>query len=127
MKLLLDTQSLLWWINDNPKLGARARGLIADRSNAVLVSVASFWEISIKHRIGKLDDSGSAVMREAQASGFEVVAIEADHLASLDALVAKTGHKDPFDHLILIHAMATDAILVTSDKFLRSYEVRCLG
>ena len=82
MKLLLDTQSLLWWINDDPKLGKLARDLIADRANLVLISVASFWEISIKHRIGKLEDSGSAVMREAQACGFSVVEIDAEHLSS---------------------------------------------
>ena len=58
MKLLLDTHSLLWWFNDNPKLGKQARDLIADKRNVVLVSVASFWEISIKNRIGKLEDPG---------------------------------------------------------------------
>ena len=127
MKLLLDTQSLLWWINDNPKLGTLARDVIADSSNEILVSVASFWEISVKHRIGKLEDSGSAVMREAETGGFSVIRIEAEHLASLEALVAKPGHKDPFDHLILIHAMACDAILITSDAHLRSYGVKCIG
>ena len=127
MKLLLDTQSLLWWINDNPKLGPRARASIADKRNAVLVSVASFWEIAIKHRIGKLEDSGSQVMQEAQDSGFTIVAIRAEHLALLEGFDAKPGHKDPFDHLILIHAMAEDVVLVTSDRQLRSYGVKCLG
>ncbi len=127
MKLLLDTHSLLWWFNDNPKLGKQARDLIADKRNVVLVSVASFWEISIKNRIGKLEDSGSIVMREAQDSHFGILEIEAEHLEALGAFVPKPGHNDPFDHLILIHALAQDAVLVTSDRYLRNYGVKCLG
>ncbi len=92
----------------------------------VLVSVVSFWEISIKHRIGKLDDQGSIIMREVKDSGFDVIQLGASHLALLEELEPKPGHKDPFDHLILVQAMAEDAILVTSDPFLRSYGVRCL-
>jgi PIN domain nuclease of toxin-antitoxin system len=126
VKLLLDTQALLWWVNDNPKLGPLARTAIADRGNDVLVSVASFWEISIKHRIGKLEDSGPAVMQEALENGFHILGIEAAHLEALEALTPLEGHKDPFDHLILVQAQAEDAILVTSDRHLRSYDLRCL-
>ncbi len=126
MKLLLDTQSLIWWLNDDPKLGPRTRSLIAASQSVVLVSVVSFWEVSIKHRIGKLDERGSELMNEAQSSGFEIVEIEREHLAALETFVAIPGHKDPFDHLILIQAKACDAVLVTSDRQLRGYDVRCL-
>lgn len=126
MKLLLDTQALLWWVNDNPKLSTLARTAIADRGNTVLISVASLWEISIKHRIGKLEDSGSAVLQEALDNGFEIVGIDAAHLTALDALKPLEGHKDPFDHLILVQARTEGAILVTSDRLLRQYDLRCL-
>ena len=53
MRLLLDTHALLWWLGDGEDLGSRARELIADPDNAVLVSVASLWEIVVKARIGK--------------------------------------------------------------------------
>lgn len=55
MRLLLDTHALLWWMADDPKLGHRARGLIADPDNDISVSAASLWEIVVKIRIGKLD------------------------------------------------------------------------
>lgn len=55
MRLLLDTHALLWWLNDDRKLGNRARGLIGDPENDILVSVVSLWEIAVKLRIGKLD------------------------------------------------------------------------
>ena len=126
MRLLLDTQALLWWLNDDPRLGQTARALIADTANAVLVSVASFWELSIKSRIGKLDDAGSEVMREVQESRFEIVPIERVHLAMLESLEPVPGHKDPFDHLILVQARERRAVLVTSDRHLRRYDVRCV-
>ena len=126
MKLLLDTQALIWWINDDPKLGSRARNLIADDRNQVLVSVASFWEMAIKHRIGKLEDSGAAAYHEVQAGGFIVVGIDAEHLQALEGLVTQSDHKDPFDHLILAQSLSEDAILVTSDRRMRQYGIRCV-
>ncbi len=126
MRLLLDTQALIWWFLDDPRLGPRARALIADRSTVVLVSIASFWEISIKHRIGKLDECGSFLLNEVQANGFDVLQIESGHLKGLESFEARPGHKDPFDLLIMVQAIASDAILVTADRKIRSYGLRCL-
>ncbi len=126
MKLLLDTHALIWWFNDNQRLGPRTRSLIADSNSIVLASVASFWEVSIKYRTGKLADIGSVLMAEALANGFDVIGIENRHLAMLEDFVARPGHRDPFDHLIVVQAMAEDAILVTSDRELRGYDVRCV-
>jgi len=52
MRLLLDTQVMLWWLLDAPRLKADTRQLI--RGHSCLVSVASIWEVAIKHRLGKL-------------------------------------------------------------------------
>ena len=54
MKFLFDTHALLWWLADDDRLGARARGLVEDPANDVIVSVVSLWEIVAKARIGKL-------------------------------------------------------------------------
>lgn len=54
MRLLLDTNVVLWWFEDNPRLGVEAKRLIADETNEVMVSEVSLWEIVIKSRIGKL-------------------------------------------------------------------------
>jgi PIN domain nuclease of toxin-antitoxin system len=56
MKLLLDTHAFVWWLNDNPKLSARARGAIADRDNVVFVSAACAWELATKVRRGRLPE-----------------------------------------------------------------------
>ena len=126
MRLLLDTQALIWWVLDDPRLGPRARSLIADRRSTIFVSIASFWEISIKHRIGKLAECGSVLLSEAQANGFKVLEINAEHLRMLETFESRPDHKDPFDLLILVQAIASDAILVTADRKMRSYDLRCL-
>lgn len=52
MRLLLDTNALIWWLEDNPKLGQRARALIADARTEVFASTVSLWEIAIRRRVG---------------------------------------------------------------------------
>lgn len=121
MKLLLDTHSLIWWLNDDLRMGQQAKSLVADRNNHVLVSCVSFWEISIKHRIGKLDEIGSVIHAEVLSSGFLVLGIDAAHLAKLEDLPLDPNFKDPFDNLILAQALVEGATLITGDrKLLRS-------
>ena len=127
MRLLLDTHVLLWWLRDDARLRPRARALIADSGVEVLVSIASAWEVSVKHRLGKLPESGACVVSEAVAEGFQVIPVEAAHVAALDALPRLGGHKDPFDHLLLAQAVAEGAALMTDDHVMRRYGVRCIG
>ena len=69
MRLLLDTDVLLWWLSDDRKLAKNARDIIANPDNDVLVSSASAWEISIKAALGcfeiELDDLERAMVRNA--------------------------------------------------------------
>jgi PIN domain nuclease of toxin-antitoxin system len=53
MRLLLDTQVMLWWLLDDPRLRIDTRGLLC--VSPCVVSVASIWEVAIKHRLGKLE------------------------------------------------------------------------
>ena len=55
MRLLLDTHIALWALTDDPRLSPRARALINDPANQVIVSAATVWEIAIKHALGRDD------------------------------------------------------------------------
>jgi PIN domain nuclease of toxin-antitoxin system len=125
VKLLLDTHILLWWLRDNPKLGVQTRRVIADPRAEPVVSIASFWELSIKARIGKLTEFGSLLMAEATSQGFDILHLQPRHLAVLEGLAKVPGHNDPFDHLIVAQAKAENAMLITGDKQLRGYGVDC--
>ena len=53
MGYLLDTHVLLWWLAGTA-MSFEAEEVIRDGSNAVYLSSASAWEISIKQAKGKL-------------------------------------------------------------------------
>ena len=85
MRFLLDTHALLWWWTDDPKLPDSARSLILDEGNTILVSAASAWEISTKHRLGKLAISAEVIARFRElldADGFQLISRD-DMLATL--------------------------------------------
>lgn len=54
MKLLLDTHAFIWFFRGELKLSARARALIENADNQIMLSKASAWEMAIKQNIGKL-------------------------------------------------------------------------
>ena len=127
MRVLLDTHVLVWWLKDDPKLGPRPRALIASGSVEVLFSAASCWEASIKHRSGKFELPGSTLFRMAADAGLRFLGIESSHLAQLESLPAFAKHGDPFDHLLIAQTKAEAAALMTADRQMPQYGVRCIG
>ena len=127
MRLLLDTHVLIWWLQDNPRLGPRPRALIAGGTVEVLFSAASCWEATIKHRLGKFELPGSALFRMGSDAGLNFIGIETDHLAQLESLPTIAKHGDPFDHLLLAQTLAEAAVLMTADRKMPQYGVRCIG
>jgi len=99
VKLLLDTHALLWWLSDDPRLGAASRDRIMDPANDILISVVSLWETLVKVRAGKLDAGIEEILKEMQAQGFALLHIAPTHLMALAAL--PMHHRDLFDHLVI--------------------------
>jgi PIN domain nuclease of toxin-antitoxin system len=127
MRLLLDTHVLIWWLRDEPRLAPKPRSLIADRNTCVLFSIVSCWEASVKARVGKMEIAGAELHRMAMAEGLQPIGLEPAHLEALDALPSVSGHRDPFDQLLLGQAKAEEAALMTHDRALPAYGVRCIG
>ena len=126
MRLLLDTHSMYWYIEDDPQLSGRARTLIQDASNEVLVSPASYWEIAIKISIGKwrlnrpyeeFIDIG------LNQYGFQVLPILPTHTARLIGLPFPQGHRDPFDRLLVAQVLVEQIPIVSADSPLDAYGV----
>lgn len=123
MRLLLDTHALLWWLADNPQLGAVARAQIADVTNMVFVSAVSAWEIEIKRALGKLaapKDLALAVER----SGFEPLPISIDH--GIVASRLPPHHNDPFDRMLIAQGATEPLVVVTKDAAFDDYDVTLL-
>jgi PIN domain nuclease of toxin-antitoxin system len=125
MKVLLDTHVLLWWLFDDPALSQPARDAIRDPGNSVLVSAASAWEISTKHRLGKLPEAGEAVgnlpalLRSAR---MEALPITVEHALAAGALPGP--HRDPFDRMLIAQSRLEDLPVVTADPVFGRYSAR---
>ena len=128
MKLLLDTHTFLWFVNDNPKLSDRLKGLIEDTNNVSYLSVASLWEMSIKFNLGKLTldpNYEEFVDREVTTSTIQLLNIKLEHLR-INATIP-FHHRDPFDRLIIAQSIAEDIPIVTVDSAFDKYEVTLIN
>ena len=106
MRILLDTHALLWWLAGDTSLTLTARSAIAEATNEIFVSVASAWEVSTKHRIGKLQGAGPLVVdftRVIASQGFVALPISIDHAQHAGSL--RSEHRDPFDRMLAAQAM----------------------
>ncbi|HEU0221073.1 MAG TPA: type II toxin-antitoxin system VapC family toxin, partial [Paracoccaceae bacterium] len=114
MRLLLDTHAFLWWLEGNLRLSGPAQAAIGEEANAVHVSAASVWEITTKHRLGKLPGAGLLVQdvtAEIEAQGFTALPITTRHAERAGRLPGP--HRDPFDRMLIAQALAEDLVLVS--------------
>lgn len=124
MAFLLDTHAFLWFVADDKQLPRSVKEKIKDITEPCFLSVASFWEITIKKQIGKLtiNISLEELFDYADRNQIEIVAITYEHLLALSKL--PNHHSDPFDRLIISQAIAENLILITRDKGLKKYKVK---
>ncbi|MEO7987646.1 MAG: type II toxin-antitoxin system VapC family toxin [Gemmatimonadales bacterium] len=111
-RLLLDTEALIWWDANDPRLGGNARALIQGDTE-VYVSAASSWEITIKSALGKLRTSRRPTQAVLDA-GFFQLPVTFEHTEAVGAL--PPHHNDPFDRLILAAAQVEGLTIVTTDR-----------
>ena len=127
MNLLSDTHSLIWYSLDDPKLSAVARDSMKDTGNTILISPASFWEIAIKFSIGKLSLHRSYeefVDVCLNRYKFRLLPIEPVHTSRVARLPFPTGHKDPFDRLLIAQAIVEGLPIISVDGAFDAYPVR---
>ena len=124
MNYLLDTHTFLWALMKPAELSGPASRIITSSTNEIHVSTISFWEISLKYSLGKLDLKGitPADMPEAaQAARFSILPIESEDAATYHQLL-KTVHKDPFDRMIVWQCIRRHWPLISSDTLLHLYQ-----
>lgn len=125
MRFLLDTHTLLWSFNGDPSLSPRARRVIEDGSNEILVSAASAWEIATKVRLGKLPTGEELISKLDQflaQLGFEGLPISLAHAARAGMLTGE--HRDPFDRMLIAQAQSEDLSIISNDRIFDVYHVR---
>jgi PIN domain nuclease of toxin-antitoxin system len=123
MNLLLDTHTLLWWLDEFAKLSAKADAAIRDGENRIYVSAASTLEIAIKKSLGKLD-SPDNLLELIEHHRFQSLPITIPH--TMEIATMPKVHSDPFDRLLAAQAKHERFTLVTRDKQLLDYPIKTL-
>lgn len=127
MKLLLDTHTLIWAVDDPSKLGPQAVTALQDPANDLLLSAATIWEIAIKVGLGKLSLSMPYRQWMTQAItdlGMTVLPITVEY-ADVQVNLPK-HHGDPFDRLLVAQSQVENIHLVSADPVFDQYGINRL-
>jgi PIN domain nuclease of toxin-antitoxin system len=121
VKLLLDTQLVLWAAGQPEKLSGEARALLEAVDNELLFSAASIWEITIKSGLGREDFrvEPRVLRRGLLDNGYAELPITGRHALGVDTLPAL--HRDPFDRLLVAQAQSEGIMLITADAQVAQY------
>lgn len=119
---LLDSHSLIWFLEGNKKLSTRAKEIIEDQKNDCCISIATLWGIAIKRNIGKLQLEGDflEIHRFLLKNDIKVLPVLFEHLIILEKL--DLHHRDPFDRLIIAQRIAEELTVVSKDKNFTLYK-----
>ncbi|SDY89281.1 PIN domain nuclease, a component of toxin-antitoxin system (PIN domain) [Modestobacter sp. DSM 44400] len=127
-RYLLDTHVWLWLQTTPERLRDEVGALLADRTNTLLLSAVSSWEIAVKYRLGKLplpEPPAEYVPERMRRSGVTPLPIE--HVHALRVADLPEHHSDPFDRLLVAQAQLLDVPIVTADGQLAAYEVEIVS
>lgn len=127
MRLLLDTHIFIWYILDSRKLSPTARALIDAQDNEILLSIASIWEMAIKHSSGKLSFGMPFelfIEQQLSVNTIELLNINLDHINVVASL--PFHHRDPFDRLLIAQAMVEQLPILSADSVFDTYPIERL-
>ena len=128
MSFLLDTHAFLWFVNDHSSLSPTAKGIIEDQQSLVYLSAASIWEMAIKSSLRKLDLPAPLkqfVKSHMARNDFGILQITAEHAETVAKLpFPKSGHRDPFDRMIVSQAICHDLTIISRDTALSNYQIQ---
>ena len=128
MRVILDTSAFLWFASGSQRLSTVAASVLEADEAELCLSVASAWEIAIKHSLSKLGLTSS--LEELLGPTFDQLdiswlPIEIPHVIRCGTL--PFHHRDPFDRLLVAQALALDVPLVTADPQLATYDVEIIA
>jgi len=123
MTYLLDTHYLIWAITDTKKLSKKVKDIIVNPYHRIVVSTISFWEISLKSSLNKIQVTGFSpedIPDLCQQMGFDTETLSAHDSSTYHRLTA-VHHKDPFDRMLIWQAISNDYMLISVDANVKKY------
>ena len=124
MIYLLDTHVVYQLLMAPDKLSAKKIQILTDTKNICIISAVTFWEISLKYSLGKLELNGITPIEIPDLCikmGFSIIDISYKDAAGYNNLTA-VYHKDPFDRMLIWQAIQNNYTLISDDKFIKKYK-----
>ncbi|MCL2420338.1 MAG: type II toxin-antitoxin system VapC family toxin [Defluviitaleaceae bacterium] len=124
MKLLLDTHTALWWVNEHEKLPPKVKALLLDETHTLYFSAASAWEIAIKVSLGRFTEFEGGVstfLSQIDMMPINLISILPRHIEVVETL--PFIHRDPFDRILIATAKADNMTLLTVDENIKRYGI----
>lgn len=117
MRYLLDTHTALWFIEGDSLLSKTAKSIIENTMNEIYLSNISLFEISIKHKIGKLDLQKSipSIIQDFRNSAIEIMALSDSHIIHYGYVSFFDVNRDPFDRMLIATALAENFTIISKD------------
>ncbi len=127
MTVLLDTCEFLWLVSGDARLPKAVADVVQNPANEVFLSVVSYWEICVKHSIGKLPlpDSPERYV-PLQRKKHRIASLSLDEAAVARLVGLPALHRDPFDRMLICQALARDWHIASSDPLFQQYPVKLL-
>jgi PIN domain nuclease of toxin-antitoxin system len=115
---------MLWFLGGDSNLSDRACRIIENPEHDILASIASLWEIAIKHSLGKLQLSQpfeEIFPHHLAVNSIALLPIRLEHVAQTSNL--PFHHRDPFDRLLVAQAFVEEIPILSGDGALDAYGV----
>lgn len=121
MRYLIDTHTLLWFIEGSPQLSQFSKSIIENEDNEIYVSIISLWEISIKTSLNKLSINGDyeGIILDIEKNIIDILPMTFAHTIQQNKL--PHIHKDPFDRMILSQAISENINIISRDEIFDEY------
>jgi len=123
---LLDTHVVIWLLEADSNLSEKLVATINDTKNRISVSIATLWEMTIKHSLGKLKlkKSLSEIFSHLKSLDINILDIREKHLLALQQL--PFHHRDPFDRIIISQSISEGITLISKDSVFNEYDITLL-
>jgi PIN domain nuclease of toxin-antitoxin system len=123
MRYLLDTHSLIWFLEDDKRLSDTAKDIFSDDNADIYLSIVSLWEMAIKIGLGKLKLSQSLeqVIDTLEQQSISLLSVKPAHV--LAVLNLPFEHRDPFDRLLIGQALVENMKFLSNEALFLRYGV----
>ncbi|MEH2316088.1 type II toxin-antitoxin system VapC family toxin [Nostoc sp.] len=125
MRQLLDTHIFIWFVMGDSRISVSLKSQIENNEN--LLSIASVWEMAIKHSIRKLNFGlafDEFIEQQIIRNGIELLPITIHHITIVATL--PLHHRDPFDRILIAQSVVENIPILSADKTFDAYPIERL-